>query len=60
MGRVGMLMSQRPRIFYGWWIVLVSVAGEFFGAPVSVYSFGVFLKPLVHEFHASRAAISAV
>ena len=58
MGRVCMLMSQRPRIFYGWWIVLVSVAGEFFGAPVSVYSFGVFLKPLVHEFHASRAAIS--
>ncbi|HEX6771763.1 MAG TPA: MFS transporter [Acidobacteriaceae bacterium] len=51
-------MSQRPRIFYGWWIVLVSVAGEFFGAPVSVYSFGIFLKPLVHEFHASRAAIS--
>ncbi len=52
------MSSNRPRIFYGWWIVLVSVAGEFFGAPVSVYSFGVFLKPLVHEFHASRAAIS--
>lgn len=51
-------MSGRPRIFYGWWIVLVSVAGMFFGAPVSVYSFGVFLKPLAHEFHASRAAIS--
>ncbi|HEX6494852.1 MAG TPA: MFS transporter, partial [Acidobacteriaceae bacterium] len=32
--------------------------GQLFGAPVSVYSFGVFLKPLVHEFHASRAAIS--
>lgn len=51
-------MSQRPRIFYGWWIVLVSVTGMFFGAPVSVFSFGVFLKPLAHEFHASRAAIS--
>lgn len=51
-------MSQRPRIFYGWWIVLVSVAGQFFGAPVSVYAFGVFFKPLVHEFHASRAAVS--
>jgi MFS family permease len=53
-----MFMSNRPRIFYGWWIVLVSVAGQLFGAPVSVYSFGIFLKPLVHEFHASRAAIS--
>jgi MFS family permease len=52
------MSSQRPRIFYGWWIVLVSVAGMFFGAPVSVYSFGIFFKSLVHEFHASRAAIS--
>ncbi|MFL6429645.1 MAG: MFS transporter [Acidobacteriaceae bacterium] len=52
------MSSNRPRIFYGWWIILVSVAGELFGAPVSVYSFGIFLKPLVHDFHASRAAIS--
>jgi MFS family permease len=51
-------MMQRPRIFYGWWIVLVSVAGQIFGATVSVYSFGVFFKPLVHEFHASRAVVS--
>lgn len=52
------MSSRRPRIFYGWWIVLVSVAGMFFGAPVSVYSFGIFFKSLVREFHASRAAIS--
>lgn len=52
------MSSNRPRIFYGWWIVLVSVAGMFFGAPVSVFSFGIFFKSLVHEFHASRAAIS--
>lgn len=50
--------SNRPRIFYGWWIVLVSVAGMMFGAPVTVYSFGIFFKSLAHEFHASRAAIS--
>jgi MFS family permease len=52
------MSSNRPRIFYGWWIILVSVAGMFFGAPVSVFSFGIFFKSLVHEFHASRAAIS--
>jgi MFS family permease len=52
------MRSKKPRIFYGWWIVLVSVAGVFFGAPVSVYSFGIFFKSLTHEFHASRAAIS--
>jgi MFS family permease len=51
-------MSKRPRIFYGWWIVLVSVAGVFLGAPVSVFSFGIFFKSLAHEFHAGRAAIS--
>ena len=52
------MSSNRPRIFYGWWIVLVSVAGMMFGAPVTVYSFGIFFKSLAHEFHASRAAIS--
>jgi MFS family permease len=50
--------SNRPRIFYGWWIVLVSVAGMLFGAPVTVYSFGIFFKSMTHEFHASRTAIS--
>jgi MFS family permease len=46
------------RIFYGWWIVLVSAVGLFWGVPLTVYSFGVFLKPLMQEFHAGRAAIS--
>lgn len=48
-----------PRIFYGWWVVAVAALGLFFGAaPIIVYSFGVFIAPLTHEFHASRAAIS--
>lgn len=57
-GHIGVFMSQRPRIFYGWWIVLVTGAGVIFGAPVSVFSFGIFFRSLVHEFHASRAAVS--
>jgi MFS family permease len=45
-------------IFYGWWIVLASAVGLFWGVPISVYSFSAFFKPLMLEFHASRAAVS--
>lgn len=46
------------QIFYGWWVVLASAFGLFWGIPISVYSFSVFFKPLMQEFHAGRAAIS--
>jgi MFS family permease len=46
-------------VFYGWWIVLICATGLFFGGvPLTVYSFGVFLKPLMQEFHTGRAAVS--
>jgi MFS family permease len=45
-------------IFYGWRIVLVSALGLFWGIPIAVYSFSVFFKPLMQEFHAGRAAVS--
>src|SRR5215472_16906862 len=46
------------RIFYGWWVVATSALGVFLGlAPIVVYSFGVFMKPLAREFHATRAAV---
>ena len=51
-------MSHRPRVFYGWFIVLVSALGLFLGAPLLVFSFSIFFKPLVDHFHASRAAVS--
>jgi MFS family permease len=52
-------MSERPRFFYGWWIVVVSAIGLGFGyAPIIVYSFGVFIKPLTQELHSNRAGIS--
>jgi MFS family permease len=53
--------ATEPRsrqVFYGWWVVLASAIGLFWGLPISVYSFTVFLKPLMQEFHAGRAAIS--
>lgn len=52
-------MGKTGRFFYGWWVVLTAGIGLFFGyAPIVVYSFGVFLKPLLQEFHSSRGNIS--
>jgi MFS family permease len=49
---------HRHAIFYGWWVVLACAVGLFLGPPVGVFSFPVFLKPLMQEFHAGRAAVS--
>jgi MFS family permease len=46
------------RVFYGWWVVLASAVGLFWGVPITVYSFGVFLRPVMQEFHVGRAAVS--
>src|ERR1700756_2468450 len=51
-------MNQRPRPFYGWVVVALSAVGLFLGAPVVVFSFSVFFKPMLADFHASRAAVS--
>jgi MFS family permease len=52
------MTSRGPRLFYGWLIVFVSALGLFLGAPLAVFSFSVFFKSLVEDFHASRAAVS--
>jgi MFS family permease len=54
------MTSKRPRLFYGWLIVFVSAVGLFLGPPLMVFSFSVFFKSLVLDFHASRAAVSSV
>jgi len=46
-------------VFYGWWVVATAALGLCLGAaPIIVYSFAVFFKPLSQEYHAGRAAIS--
>jgi len=50
--------KPQRRIFYGWWVVLASVLGMFFGAPLSVFSFGVFFPAIARDFHVGRAAVS--
>ena len=53
------MTQARNRLFYGWWVVLVAALSLFLGpTPMVAFSFGVFLKPLVQEFHASRGAVS--
>jgi len=50
--------SEHRRVFYGWWVVLTSAVGLFWGVPITVYSFSVFLRPVMQEFHVGRAAVS--
>jgi len=53
------MSSQRPRVFYGWWVVLTAAIGLCLGyAPVFVFSFSVFFKSLIQDFHSSRTSIS--
>ena len=48
------------RIFYGWWIVIVSLLCMFMGLGISAFTFGVFLKPITQEFGWSRGAFSVI
>jgi MFS family permease len=46
------------QFYYGWWVVLASAVGLFWGVPITVFSFSVFFKPLMQDFHVGRAAVS--
>jgi MFS family permease len=53
------MKTSGPRIFYGWWVVLSSALGLFLGPiPIVLFSFGVFLHPLIREFHSNRGDVS--
>ncbi len=53
------MTGSRSKVFYGWWVVFTAALGLCIGSPpIAVFSFGVFFKYLVRDFHASRAAIS--
>jgi MFS family permease len=52
-------MGGRPRFFYGWVVVATAALALFFsGAPIVVFSFSVFIKPLTQAFHTGRGPIS--
>jgi MFS family permease len=50
--------KKRPRIFYGWYVIAVSVLGAFMAAGAGQFLLGVMLKPISSEFGWSRTAIS--
>ena len=50
----------RPRIFYGWWIVLAGALINMYAAGVWFYGFPIFYKALLDEFGWSAAAGAAI
>src|SRR5262249_53956613 len=49
---------RSPRIFYGWWMVLVTAIALTAGPILGASTFGIFVKPLAETFGWSRSAIS--
>ena len=53
------MIGKRAPVFFGWWVVATAAVGLCLSpAPLVVFSFSVFLKPLAQELHSSRATIS--
>jgi sugar phosphate permease len=51
-------MPMKNKIFYGWWIVIVTNIICMLGFGTWLYSFGVFFKPMMAEFGWTRAMTS--
>lgn len=47
------------RLYYGWVMLAVGMAGNFFSGPGQTYTISLFIDPLVAEFGLSRTAISS-
>ncbi len=47
--------AQRPRIFYGWWIVLGAIVAQFVAIGMQVSVSGVFLVPMTEDLGWSRS-----
>ena len=50
--------KRRPKIFYGWWIVLVSILTRSLSGGFYFYGFSTFFIPLINEFGWTYARIS--
>ena len=57
--RASEVLSKRPRVFYGWWVVLAGTVVLFYGGGTFFYGFGVFFNPIREEF-GWPAAITAL
>src|SRR5258705_9344542 len=54
------LAKPAPRIFHGWWIVLISFFGSFITSGTGGYIFGQFIHPLAIAFTWSVATVSSM
>jgi hypothetical protein len=53
---VSEMRNERPKVFYGWWVVLTAALGLFLNtATLVVFSFGFFATAMGQEFHVGRA-----
>jgi predicted MFS family arabinose efflux permease len=53
------MAATQHHVFRGWWMVSVAIVGQCFGlAPLLVYTFGIFAKPLAQEFKTNRGSIA--
>ncbi|HZJ84604.1 MAG TPA: MFS transporter [Syntrophomonadaceae bacterium] len=51
-------MDNKPKVFYGWWIVAGCFLLTFTGIGISINSIGVFLKPVTDALNFDRGAFS--
>ena len=49
---------RRPKIFYGWWLVVASIVAMAVSSGLSFWSYGLYVSPLEEQFGWSRAATS--
>ncbi|MFC2066561.1 MFS transporter [Chloroflexota bacterium] len=54
----GQVSVAKPRLFYGWWIVIAGTLATMLSATFSYYGFSAFFPAIVNEFGWSRTAIS--
>jgi len=51
-------LNKNRKIFYGWWIVLISSIFSIYGGGVFYYGFSTFVKPVAEELAWSMAVVS--
>lgn len=56
---VGMSMPQKPKIFYGWWVLIAAVSLQILISTFMMQSFGAFLALIKEEFQWSKTDISS-
>jgi MFS family permease len=57
---ISRIRERSNRVFYGWWIVVVSFFINAFGVGTFFYGFSTFFNPMIAEFGWSRTLMSGV